>query len=288
MIQGGFYLMHRGWQDHPVFRNEEYSRRDAFVWLIEEAAYRPTRIHAGAGTISLNRGQLSHSLRFMAKAWKWDEAKVRRFLTSLSKSEIIDASTDAGQTVITICNYDKYQSSEDEPDAPTDAATTQQRRGGDAKNKEVKEVKNIDDVVECAREPENPGAVVEVTTDLLALSNQVCRAGGVRNVDPASIGKNLIIVRGWVNEGFDPTTTIIPAVQEALAKATEPISSIRYFDRAIRQFHARKDALENGYQPRENDAGPQNPMVRAYVASRARRASQGSDDDGIRVPPCHF
>ncbi|HLZ78829.1 MAG TPA: hypothetical protein VKQ09_05770 [Sphingomonas sp.] len=138
----GFYLMHRGWQDNAVFRNEEFSRRDAFVWLIEEAAFRPTKIHAGTGEIMLERGQLSHSLRFMAKAWKWDEAKVRRFLSSLVKSQIIDASTDAGQTVITIRNYEVYQTPGGSPDAGDDADATQQRRGGDAKKKEGKEVKN--------------------------------------------------------------------------------------------------------------------------------------------------
>ncbi|MHA0335810.1 hypothetical protein [Sphingomonas aquatilis] len=132
----GFYLMHRGWQGNPVFRNEEFSKRDAFVWLIEEAAYRPTRIHAATGALDLKRGQLSHSLRFMAKAWRWDEAKVRRFLASLVKAEIIDAATDAGQTVVTICNYDKYQAPIPANDAGDDAGTTQQRRSDDANLKE--------------------------------------------------------------------------------------------------------------------------------------------------------
>lgn len=141
MSDGGFYLMHRGWQDNPVFRNEEFSRRDAFVWLIEEAAYRPTRVHASTGAIALTRGQLSHSLRFMAKAWKWDEAKVRRFLAALAKENIIDVATDAGQTVITVCNYDKYQTIGGQADAATDAGATQQRRGGDAKKNEGKEGK---------------------------------------------------------------------------------------------------------------------------------------------------
>lgn len=149
----GFYLMHRGWQDNPVFRNEAFSKRDAFVWLIEEAAYRPAQIHAATGTIDLKRGQLSHSLRFMAKAWRWDEAKVRRFLTSLVKSEIIDAAIDAGQTVVTIRNYDKYQGTATESDAGNDAATTQRRRGGDANLKEGKQGKEGNKKKEEARAP---------------------------------------------------------------------------------------------------------------------------------------
>lgn len=140
----GYYLMSRGWQDHPVFRNEVFSRRDAFVWMIEEAAYRPIRIHAGTGEITLERGQFSHSNRYMAKAWKWEETKVRRFLSSLLAAKIIASSTAAGQTVVTICNYDKYQAPQSEPASPTAAVTPQRRRGDASKNNEVNEVMKVE------------------------------------------------------------------------------------------------------------------------------------------------
>lgn len=140
MVRGrrmsGFYLMHRGWQGNPVFRNEAFSRRDAFVWLIEEAAFRPVRIYAGRSEISLSRGQLSHSLRHIASAWRWDLARVSRFIASMTKAKIIDTQTDTGQTVITICNYEKYQVSEKQPDTPNDTGSRQQRDGGDTKKNE--------------------------------------------------------------------------------------------------------------------------------------------------------
>lgn len=137
----GFYLLHRGWQDNPVFRNEAYSRRDAFVWMVEQAAYAERRVAGPRGEIALQRGQFSHSLRFMARAWKWDEARVRRFVSALVVAQIIDAATDAGQMLVTVCNYDKYQTPSAAPDAATAAAATQQRRGGDAKKKEGNEGK---------------------------------------------------------------------------------------------------------------------------------------------------
>lgn len=175
----GFYLMHRGWQDNPVFRNEEYSRRDAFVWLIEQAAYKATRVHAGGGTINLTRGQLSHSLRFMAKAWKWDEARVRRFIASMQKEKIIDAATDAGQTVLTICNYERYQTVGQQTDAATDAEATQQRRSNDAKSKEG-----------------NTGIqeeVVEATPQPRAALQPVSDAVGVWNEHAAKVGWPTVI-----------------------------------------------------------------------------------------------
>jgi hypothetical protein len=154
-----WYRMHRGWQDHEVFGGEPFSKRDAFVYLVENAAFRASRVNAPAGQVDLQRGQLCTSLRYLAKAWGWSEAKVRRCLTSLKKSEIIDAHTDAGQTVITICNYEKYQGEGCVADATTDARPTQQPRVADANYKKDKEDKELrEEVARDAREPVSPSA----------------------------------------------------------------------------------------------------------------------------------
>ncbi|WP_311271058.1 hypothetical protein [Sphingobium sp. WCS2017Hpa-17] len=140
----GYYLMARGWQDNPIFGREEYSRRDAWVWMIEQAAHTERKVGIAGKTFTLQRGQFSSSLRYMAKAWGWDEAKVRRFLSRAKNENMIDAATDAGQTVITICNYDVYQAPSRNGDAGTDAATTRRRRGNDANKKEGNELSNGD------------------------------------------------------------------------------------------------------------------------------------------------
>lgn len=59
--------------------------------------------------ISLERGQLSHSIRYMAQAWGWAESKVDRYLKKLQNNRMIEAQTETGQSVITICNYHHYQ-----------------------------------------------------------------------------------------------------------------------------------------------------------------------------------
>jgi len=86
---------------------------------------------------------LGHSIRFMATAWQWDEAKVRRFLSSLKSAKIIDAGSDAGQTVITICKYEIYQAPTKPADAANDDGSPQHHRGDDAKYKEGKERNNF-------------------------------------------------------------------------------------------------------------------------------------------------
>lgn len=150
----GWYRMHRGWMDHALFKREAYSRRDAFQWLIQEAAFQSTTVAANGGTVQLERGQLSYSIRFMAKAWKWDEKKVRRFLEDAAAAEIIERGDAAGQTLITICKYDYYQTDQRGDAALLGEAAPQLRRGGAAKNKELEEGKKE----EVARERARGGA----------------------------------------------------------------------------------------------------------------------------------
>jgi hypothetical protein len=140
----GYYRMARGWMDHPELTGKEpFSRREAWCWLIEHAAFadRPYRI--GSIVVNLTRGQIAASTRYMGKAWEWDEKKVRRFLVRLKTASMIAAETAAGVTVITLCNYNIYQS-EAPLAAAHDAAETaaeapQQRRESNKGNKGNKE-----------------------------------------------------------------------------------------------------------------------------------------------------
>jgi hypothetical protein len=137
----GVFAVHRGIWEHPRFKRERFTEREAWMWLVSEAAYKPRRVRIGSAVVHLERGQLAHSLRFMARAWHWKEPRVRRFLTRLKIDASIDAAIDAGQTVITICNYDAYQfpgaRADAANDAPDDAPATQQRRKLEEGKKEI-------------------------------------------------------------------------------------------------------------------------------------------------------
>jgi hypothetical protein len=123
----GFIVIHRKIFDNPLVRDGDRFR--AWVWLIGEAAWkvRRVRIRSGRGSklIDLDRGQLSHSLRFFARAWGWSIKRVRTFLDDLEADEMIvmgeghrkgtQTTTQTGtqkgtdQNIITICNYSSYQ-----------------------------------------------------------------------------------------------------------------------------------------------------------------------------------
>jgi len=93
----------------------------AWEWMVAEAAWRDTRANVNGKMVAVQRGQFTHSIRFMAEAFGWDRCAVARFIKRLQTETMIETSTETGQLVITICNYEKYQA--DTRDAETGPGT---------------------------------------------------------------------------------------------------------------------------------------------------------------------
>lgn len=137
----GYYLMHRGWMDNPAFGKEPFCERAAWAWLIDEAAYKACRKRVGSAIVTLERGQVAASVRFLAEAWGWSKSRVDRFLKRLADEQMIGTAAGQGVNVITLCNYDKYQPSRDSGGTDDGTAAGQQRDSSGTNKKEGKEVK---------------------------------------------------------------------------------------------------------------------------------------------------
>ena len=114
----GYIALARGILNHPVVcARKPYSDFEAWCWLIFEAVYTPQRVRLTNGRavefVELKRGQVAHSLRYMATAWGWSDKRVRGFLFRLKRDRQIDAQTGHLQTVINLCNYERYQTPEE-------------------------------------------------------------------------------------------------------------------------------------------------------------------------------
>jgi hypothetical protein len=109
-MSAGWVKVERELLNHPVLcRKAEFDERSAFLWLIAEAAYKPVQKLVAGELVTLKEGQLCHSIRFMAKAWDWDLARVQRFLNRLKTNTMIDTEIFRGRMVLSVCNYRKYQ-----------------------------------------------------------------------------------------------------------------------------------------------------------------------------------
>lgn len=151
--------MKRGWwrywrkmQDDPLWEPKRpRTKYEAWLDLISRAKGRPGRELIGYSMIPLNRGQLIFSVKGLATGWKWSRDKTRRFLESQEREGRIrvswgyvggaskpDTQTDTPYSIITICNYEKYNPLDKKPDTQTDTKPTPTRHSSDTSNKEIK------------------------------------------------------------------------------------------------------------------------------------------------------
>lgn len=138
---GTFSVPRALWSDE-TFKDEPFTQREAWIWMISEASWRDRERQINGVFIHLKRGQFTASYRFMASRFKWSEPKVRRFVTLLRNRRTLETKTDAGQTIVTICNYDIIQNKPAESDAAATQQPTQQRRSSDAnENKGINKTK---------------------------------------------------------------------------------------------------------------------------------------------------
>ena len=120
----GFFLTHRDIFDNALLKDGERFR--AWLWLVSEACWKPAKFDIRGTTVEIQRGQICVSRGQLAKAWKWSPSAVERFLTRLQTEQMIGRETGQGRTVITICNYAKYQDLAAQTGQPTEQPTGQQ------------------------------------------------------------------------------------------------------------------------------------------------------------------
>lgn len=144
MSDRGFFLVSRGLFDHPRFKPRgPFSDLLAMLWLIETAAHTSRVVPVDCGstrkTVRLERGQLTYSIRYLARAWQWSDKRVQRFLSALRDDQTLTTATTTGQTIITLCNYDKHQRVDDGATTATTTATTTQATTNKKQLKQLKE-----------------------------------------------------------------------------------------------------------------------------------------------------
>jgi hypothetical protein len=234
MSERGVFAVDRGVFVHDCFADEPFTEREAWVWLISEAAWKPRGRRIGNITVSLERGQLAASVRFIAEKWKWSKSAVDRFLERLKKRDMIETASGTGINIITICKYDEYQRVS-LPDG-TDAGTQSGTAAGQQRDKE-EDIKNITIDDDDGRPA--PLDAPLVSEEAILISSEVASICGhdPAFLPPAWLG-SAMRVQVWLSQ-WD-RETIIAACSEAMAKKRDgPPSSINYFEKAIAQFAAR-------------------------------------------------
>lgn len=155
MSERGVFAVDRGVWDHPIFAPEQFTEREAWMWMCGNAAWKDTKVRVGRTWISVARGQLAYATRFLAQKWRWSDARVRRFLNRLRFDAMVYLLPTREATIITICNYDKYafgrRTDVSESDAPERHEVTRPRRKEEEPKNSKNEEKNIGAVATATR-----------------------------------------------------------------------------------------------------------------------------------------
>jgi hypothetical protein len=76
------------------------------LWL--SATHQDEEVSSFGTVIALKRGQVLTSMLALADKWRWNRGRVRSFLDLLERRGEISQSSDSRRTILTICNYPKW------------------------------------------------------------------------------------------------------------------------------------------------------------------------------------
>lgn len=107
----GFIPISRRFFSHFLWEEERtYSKAEAWLDLIQMAAFRSHERIIGATVVNVERGGIVASERFLSLRWQWSRTKIRDFLSILTASQMVNIKKDQAISIINLCNFDQYNS----------------------------------------------------------------------------------------------------------------------------------------------------------------------------------
>jgi hypothetical protein len=122
----GWIRLHRKIQNNPNYFREAFCRNMAWVDLLLLAQHKESHERIRGVRFKTERGQVGLSLVELAKRWRWSRSKVFRFLNELEMDGQIEQQKTNVTTLISIVNYDTYQTNDTANDTADEQQTIQQ------------------------------------------------------------------------------------------------------------------------------------------------------------------
>ena len=133
-MSSGWYAVRRGITKHPIFHKKP-ERLAVWMWLLDNACWKPTEYDIKGKTITVQRGQICASERYISDECGVGYQVVRTLFKRLKTEQMINAEVMHGKNVITLCNYEKYQEPTKPNNAAPNATLTQDQRTKEQGNK---------------------------------------------------------------------------------------------------------------------------------------------------------
>ena len=145
-MNNGWIRLDRKLLSHWVFETEDPAICKAWLYMLLTANHTSKVSVYKMKKYTIKRGQLCTSYDSLSRKWNMSIGKVRRFLKLLKNDRMIDIDTSNGFTLVTIVNYDEYQTTNNKQtdkqiDKQTDTQTDTQT-GYTITNKQIKQNNN--------------------------------------------------------------------------------------------------------------------------------------------------
>lgn len=132
-MKPGYIMLARRTFDHALWtENRSFSKFEAWLDLLQLAAYLPTKRIIRGQWVEIGRGEMVASLRYLAERWNWKKDKVASFLGLIENDQMIRRETRQSETIIIVCNYERYNRKDGcDPDTVPDTKPTATRQPPD-------------------------------------------------------------------------------------------------------------------------------------------------------------
>ncbi len=143
MASNGWIKLHRKIRENEIWQKEPFNKRSAWIDLLLRATHKGEKFLIGNTIVKLEAGQIFTSEKRLAEDWKWSRWKVRCFLNLLKEIGQIETPKKTSKyTILTIANWELYQSDNSNKANKKDIKKTSKRHQKDT-YKKVKNDKNV-------------------------------------------------------------------------------------------------------------------------------------------------
>lgn len=150
MSSSGYIRLSRKFFDNPYWKQKRtFSFSEAWLDLIRSARFeeKPSVVLLANGKeITLQRGEIHASLRYLSTRWGWGTDKTKKFIDKHIEKQEIERKTEQGESILKLCNYERYNPlpntdpySDQYSDPYTDRTPTRTNTNKEKKDKERKE-----------------------------------------------------------------------------------------------------------------------------------------------------
>ena len=209
--ENGYCLAYRRAWSHDAFKD----LLEAAIWnfLYQNAFYEDGERTFNGTVLYLKRGQIATTPRFLAKGFRISESSARRVIQKLIKLKTIETQSTTKATIITICNYDKYQLSTTTSGDQSDDQTKTKPRPNDANNnKTIKPKKEENNKISRVKKREERELIFPTWMDenLIYLWNEFIEMRIKIKKPPTHLAKEILLstLEKLFNSGQDPSKVL--------------------------------------------------------------------------------